>query len=66
LYLFLFILVCFQPREEEEEEKKGASLFHPKKKQTQKTSVRNHARLFEPTKDKEIISLSLEANNKTD
>jgi len=64
LYLFLFILVCFQPREEEEE-KKGASLFH-KKKQTQKTSVRNHARLFEPTKDKEIISLSLEANNKTD
>jgi len=37
LYLFLFILVCFQPREEEEEEeKKGASLFHQKKKKTKK------------------------------
>jgi|TARA_B100000475_G_scaffold21365_1_gene14878 hypothetical protein len=52
--------VCFQPKEEEEEEeKKGASLFHQKKNRLlKKTSVRNHARLFEPTKDKEIISLS--------
>jgi hypothetical protein len=58
--------VCFQPREEEE--KKGASLFITKNRQ--KTSVRNHTRLFE-TKDKEIISLSLSLSlsleaNKTD
>jgi hypothetical protein len=64
----LFILVCFQPREEEEEEKKGASLFHQEKKQTHQKNLSQKSRetLFEPTKDKEIISLSLEANNKTD
>jgi hypothetical protein len=46
--------------------KRCLSLPSRKKTDSKKTSVRNHARLFEPTKDKEIISLSLEANNKTD
>jgi hypothetical protein len=53
--------VCFQPREEEEEEeKKGASLFHQKKKNRLKKNLSQKSRetLFEPTKDKEIISLS--------
>jgi hypothetical protein len=60
--------VCFQPREEEEEEKKGASLSSIKKKNRLKKPQSEITRdsSFEPTKDKEIISLSLEANNKTD
>lgn len=60
--------MCFQPREEEEEEKKKVPLSSIKKKNRLKKNLSQKSRetLFEPTKDKEIISLSLEANNKTD